>query len=409
MINILIVDDSPEKLRNIKAVLDSIIESTEDVEISVAMEIAETKRIVSRKNVDLMILDIQLPQRVTDTPDKEGGIRLLKDLKESRRYKYPSYVISLSRYEESIDVFKRSEGNIHSTIIYDEKNEWKTQLIERVKMFLTIMNNNVVHRSYDYDIAVICALSEEVDEISRSLENVERIRKDADEEIYYRGYWQIPEKRIKVVFGAANQMGMVAATSLATKMTYNFIPRYLVMTGIAAGTDSKKMSYGDVVVASTAWDYRAGKDIREEEEPEHLNTIKPFTIDTSFINWVRELAEDEESLRKIKDDFRGKKPDTTLKLLYGSVVSGASVVTDAEIVKGILKEQSRDILALEMEIYGVYYAANWAIRPRPKVIALKSISDFADKHKADDYHQYASYTSAKVFEKLAKDYFEYDF
>lgn len=90
MINILIVDDSPEKLRNIKAVLDSIIESTEDVEISTAMEIAETKRIVSRKNIDLMILDIQLPQRVTDIPDKEGGIHLLKDLKESRRYKYPS-------------------------------------------------------------------------------------------------------------------------------------------------------------------------------------------------------------------------------------------------------------------------------------------------------------------------------
>ena len=155
MINILIVDDSTEKLRNIKAVLDSIIESTEDVEIDVAMEIAETKRIVSRKNIDLMILDIQLPQRVTDTPDKEGGIRLLKDLKESRRYKYPNYVISLSRYEESIDVFKRSEGNIHSAIIYDEKNKWKNQLIELVKMFLTIMNNNVVHRSYEYDIAVI--------------------------------------------------------------------------------------------------------------------------------------------------------------------------------------------------------------------------------------------------------------
>lgn len=98
-----------------------------------------------------------------------------------------------------------------------------------------------------------------------------------------------------------------------------------------------------------------------------------------------------------------------MKLLQGSVVSGASVVTDKEIVRTILKEQSRDILALEMEIYGVYYAANWAIKPRPKFVALKSISDFADKAKTDDFHQYASYTSAKVFEKLAKDYFEYDF
>lgn len=409
MINILIVDDSTEKLRNIKAVLDDVIKNNEEVEIEVAMGILDTKRIVSHKNIDLMILDIQLPQRVTDTPEKEGGIRLLKELKESRRYKYPNYVISLSRYEESIDVFKNSEGNIHSAIIYDDKNAWKEQLLDRVKVFLTIANNNVVHRSYEYDIAVICALPEEIEEISRSLEKVEKIHKDEDDEIYYRGYWQIPEKRIKVVFGSANQMGMVAATSLATKMIYNFIPRYLVMTGIAAGTDCKKMNYGDVVVASTAWDYRAGKDVREEEKSEHLNTIKPFTIDTSFINWVRELSEDEKSLRKIWDDFQGKKPETKLKLLHGSVVSGASVVTDVEIVKGVLKEQSRDILALEMEIYGVYYAANWAIKPRPKFVALKSISDFADKDKTDDYHKYASYTSAKVFEKLAKDYFEYDF
>ena len=276
-------------------------------------------------------------------------------------------------------------------------------------MFLTIVKNNVVHRSYEYDIAVICALQEEVEEIAQSLEKVEIIRKDEDDEIYYKGYWQIPEKRIKVVFGSANQMGMVASTSLATKMIYNFVPRYLVMTGIAAGTDSGKMNYGDVVVATTAWDYRAGKDVREEERSEHINTIKPFTIETSFINWVRELSKDEESLRKISDDFQGKKPETKLKLLHGSVVSGASVVTDEEIVKGILKEQSRDILALEMEIYGVYYAANWAIKPRPKFVAIKSISDFADAHKMDDFHQYASYTSAKVFEKLAKDYFDYDF
>ena len=95
--------------------------------------------------------------------------------------------------------------------------------------------------------------------------------------------------------------------------------------------------------------------------------------------------------------------------MFGSVVSGAAVVTDSEIVKDILKEQSRDILAVEMEIYGMYYAANWAIKPRPRYLALKSISDFADEKKSDDYHQYASYTSAKIFEILAKEYFEYDF
>lgn len=67
------------------------------------------------------------------------------------------------------------------------------------------------------------------------------------------------------------------------------------------------------------------------------------------------------------------------------------------------------VLAIEMEIFGVYYASKWAIRPRPIFMALKSISDFANPAKADDYHKYASYTSAKAFELLAKNYFEYDF
>lgn len=409
MINILIVDDSTEKLRTIRELLDSIITQEDETDIDVALDISTTKRIVSRKNIDLMILDIQLPQRVTSTPEKEGGIRLLKELKESRRYQYPNYVISLSRFEESIDEFKNSEGNIHTSIIYDDKNVWQEQLKKCVQMFLKIAQNNVVHRNYEYDIAVICALQEEIQEISKSLEEVVQIRIDDDDEIYYRGGWTIPEKKIKIVFASLNQMGMVAATSLATKLIYNFTPRYLVMTGIAAGTDSSKMNYGDVIVASTVWDYRAGKDIREKEKSEHINSIKPFTIETSFVNWARELAKDEESLQRIQKSFQGKKPDTNLKVLSGPVVSGPSVVTDTEIVKDILKEQSRDVLALEMEIYGVYYAANWAIKPRPKVVALKAISDFADMQKTDEFHQYASYTSAKIFEILAKNYFKYDF
>ena len=124
---------------------------------------------------------------------------------------------------------------------------------------MTIVNNNVEHRNYEYDIAVICALPEEIDEIERSLLGVEKVNITEDDEVYHKGYYELPDRKVKVIFTSANQMGMVAATSLATKMIYNFTPRYLVMTGIAAGTDRKKMNYGDVIVATTAWDYGAGK------------------------------------------------------------------------------------------------------------------------------------------------------
>ena len=62
-----------------------------------------------------------------------------------------------------------------------------------------------------------------------------------------------------------------------------------------------------------------------------------------------------------------------------------------------------------MEIFGVYYAARWAVSPKPKFLALKSVCDFADSTKDDKYHAYASYTSAKIFTTLVKEYFDYEF
>lgn len=97
-----------------------------------------------------------------------------------------------------------------------------------------------------------------------------------------------------------------------------------------------------------------------------------------------------------------------MKLLIGPIASGASVVTDPQIVEDIIINQDRDVLGIEMEIYGMYYASYCGLSPKPKFIALKSVSDFANHGKNDDYHAYASYTSAKAFEILAKEYFIYD-
>ena len=99
-------------------------------------------------------------------------------------------------------------------------------------------------------------------------------------------------------------MGMVAATSLATKMINNFAPRYMVMTGIAGGTKPDKMNFGDVIVAKTSWDYRAGKDIRKDDSTQHLNSINALSIDTKLISYCRDLSQDKASLREIKDNFK---------------------------------------------------------------------------------------------------------
>ena len=408
MINILLVEDNPDKIKNIVKIITPFL--GEEIVLERANDINSAKNILRKKNIDIMILDIYLPQIYGDDIQQDGGIALLKTLRKSKTYSYPRYVISVSSYEDSTKVFEVSEGNIHKAIYYEQtNNQWEIMLQQCLDTAIAIISNTFVHRLYDYDIAVICALKEEGDVIKESLKNVEVVKVDYDDDMYYAGYFMKNDKKIRVVISYANQMGMVAATSLATKMINNFAPKYMVMTGITGGTKPDKMNCGDVIVAVRSWDYRAGKDIRKKDKAKHLNTINAIDIDTSMISYCRCLAEDTNTLKSIKESFtEGDKPEEDLQLLLGPVVSGASVVTDPQIVQDVLENQHREVLGIEMEIYGMYYASSWALKPHPRIVAMKGVSDFADSDKGDKYHAYASYTSAKVFEILAKNYFEYD-
>ena len=179
------------------------------------------------------------------------------------------------------------------------------------------------------------------------------------------------------------------------------------MTGITAGIRGK-VNMGDAVVAEYVWDYGAGKEIADGEEAIHRNTIEQIAIEPQIANMVRRLSANSTTLAEIKNQFKGAKPDFTLQLHLGPVATGAAVIANSDKVKSIQNNQIRDVIAIEMEIYGVYYAARWAVSPKPHYIAIKSICDFADETKTDDYHYYASHTSAKIFERLAIDYFTYE-
>jgi uncharacterized MAPEG superfamily protein len=55
-----------------------------------------------------------------------------------------------------------------------------------------------------------------------------------------------------------------------------------------------------------------------------------------------------------------------------------------------------------MEAYGVFVAADEAPAPRPAVIALKGIADFADSSKQDDFQRYCAFVSAAILRHAAE-------
>lgn len=59
----------------------------------------------------------------------------------------------------------------------------------------------------------------------------------------------------------------------------------------------------------------------------------------------------------------GTKPDYELRIHVGAVATGASVIANSEKIK-FIQDQIRDVIAIEMEIFGVYYAAAHGITNR---------------------------------------------
>lgn len=407
MIRILVVDDNTEKMSNVVKVINGVCSGRDDIEIMRATYSIDAKTILAKITIDIMILDICIPLRPGDDLQIDGGIKLLKEIHGSDKYTYPRYVIALSEHEELTKKFNVEAGIIHTSIYYKlTSDEWSIRLSESIKASVSIKANNIIKRSFDYDIAVICALPEEIEFVKLGLLDVEEFGLPDDDYMFFRGYFEKEDNKIRVVFTQSMHMGMVPAATLTTRLIYNFAPRYIVMTGIAAGIKGK-VNIGDAVVAEYVWDYGAGKEAIDGGEAKHKNTIQQVALDPQITTMVRRLATDTSGLAEIKRGFQGTKPDSELKIHMGAVATGASVIANSEKVTEI-QEQIRDVIAIEMEIFGVYYAARWAVNPKPKYLAIKSICDFADQKKDDDYHYYASYTSAKIFEKLAKEHFLYE-
>ena len=147
MINLLLVEDNSEKIRNIVKVITPFL--GEEIVLERANDINTAKTILRTKNIDIMILDIYLPQIYGDDVQQDGGITLLKILKKSKTYSYPRYVISISGYEDSTKIFEVSEGNIHKALYYNPTtNEWEMKLRDCLDTAISIISNTVVHRLY---------------------------------------------------------------------------------------------------------------------------------------------------------------------------------------------------------------------------------------------------------------------
>ena len=219
-----------------------------------------------------------------------------------------------------------------------------------------------------------------------------------DDQIYDVATFERDGRQHTLVHAKIGEMGMTAAAATAMKVIFTFRPRYLIMVGIAAGVAKNELEdqrYGDVVVADVVWNYSAGKFVSPEQAEIHYGNLGFLPRSTSesipeeIMPYLRRAAASEEN---------------PCHVYIGPMACGSTVVANRELLEKQIYTQYQRTAGLDMESYAVVYAANHASDPKPTPIIVKSVCDFADSRKSDEYQRFAAYSSCEfakfLYEKI---------
>jgi nucleoside phosphorylase len=396
-VNALVVDDELEKRQKVKACLADAGINPANIDLVESGVEAREKLLDHR--YEIMVLDIALPMRKGDEPDRLGGIVLLEEVFALQRYNAPSTIIGLTQHS---DLKERFAEKFSSRYWYlEEYDRMHTGWLERLKartayiVRAELASRQVVNR---VDLAVVTALAlPELEQVLR-LDWSWGIPAALDQVTFvHEGRIHCGPSECSVVAAAAPRMGMVAAALLSAKIISQFHPKLLCMVGICAGVGASRI--GDIVLGDPVWDWQSGK----YDKGKFLIAPDQIDVPVEVTERFRMMSQNRDWVIKAHEAFNGTKPDYVPACRQGPVASGSSVVADAKRVLDV-KQQNRKLTAIEMEIYGVYAAAKDCAPPRPRCFAIKSVCDHGDGQKNDDYQVYAAYMSAMSLDHFARQY-----
>lgn len=395
---ILIADDQTRRYaRLIEALAD--IDVTRD-KIDFVSCANDARERLQNFHYDLLILDILLPLWPESEPDIQSSLDLLFELHEVDDYHKPGRILGITADRDVAgDASARFEERTWTVVEFSESSdEWVKRAVSCVNYILNEEKKPTEEQlSHEVDLAIICALEKpELEEVLKLPWNWSPSRPLNDITFVHDGYFSVDQRKITVCATFAPRMGMVSTALRSATIISQLRPRLIAMCGICAGVTGK-VNYGDVLLADPAWDFQSGKRVRDKENSQF--SIAPHQLYPSekVRSHVQQIRGDHAALTNIASQY----PNAPVipKIVIGPVASGSAVLADGEVINEI-KTQHRELIGVEMEIYGMYAAAYSASKPLPQPFALKAVCDFADPDKGDKHQQYAAYTSANVLRLL---------
>lgn len=395
---ILIVDDSQDKIREImKTLLE--VDGIQESMIDYSRETNDALQRTKNTEYDLLVLDLNMPETILDENDENAGASFVDELLGVFVYNKPLEIVVLSAYDRVEKKFIEDKTHIGFKLLrYDETSlEWKTKLQAVVKYRLLYAEQKIAQEPIDY--AIITAVQVEAEAVKRIGSQWTKVKFEDDNLTYYTGEVTEGSLRKKVVTVQCYDMGMVAATVATLNIAHHFSPKYIIMVGIAAGIGEHNL--GDIIVPREVWNYSSGKYKIVDGVNTFIPDPKVISLDDKVLEIIRENHTAE--LVKIKSNWPDKVKDE-LNLDESPIACGSAVVANKDIVDERILAHFRKSGALDMESYGMFFAAKSLCESKPIAICIKSISDFADSNKGDGYQPYAAYTSASFAKYLIMSY-----
>lgn len=394
---VLIVDDQSNKLSEVCKIIKNI-DGIKIEDIEYVLDLNEARKKLKYTFYDFLILDLNMPDEIGEQGRSMAGSDFIDEIMGIDSIMKPGEIIVLTEYDELKQNFLQKNNFYFNVLKYDSSiTEWSNILIGKIKYILAREKKFSI--TDKVDVALITAVKVETDAVKNISEVWNTVKLDKDPTLYNK----TKLNNISVIHAQQSEMGMSAAATLTTKIINSFSPKYIIMPGIAAGIGKNK-NFGDILIPTEIWNYSSGKYVKKDDD---IYAFEPNPGTVSLDPHINEtLNQDFDSeLHKIRKKFNSS-IDRELNIIRGPMACGSAVVANDEIVKKLIKDHQRKTIGLDMESYGMFYAASYTDNSC-RTICMKSICDFADEDKNDDFQKYAAFTSANFAKYIIENVLEF--
>jgi nucleoside phosphorylase len=290
-------------------------------------------------------------------------------------------------------------------------NAFKTE-IEELNFASKKVFSEVTNSFHNCDIIILSSTQQEFDSIFNILEEPLIIKIENDSSIYYKGYIKGYSTDYSIVVPVPTDMGIATAAIITTKCISIFKPKYIIMSGIAAGIKSI-CKIGDVIIGDKAINYNEVVEIENPDSTVRLKYMQNTISISSHLKSRLYLFLKSSDANKISNHELLKQLSRKISFHFGMIVTGSGLIRNNQRITQLTSDY-HNIKGLDMETYGMYKAVEQSLKTnQPEFISIKSVSDFGDSKKhaelesSEDRSRLALFTSSKTIELFIKsEYFE---